>query len=155
MPIAFVKQTIKFDQIFLPGGALRMRCAYKMRQVRFLCWDWETSGHFALDLQSSSQSFSSRSWAPGPWKPGLHYALLLLEPFHSSDLGEAVSTPLKKVHLLCYLLWASIWLLPGHDLPLKPVCICFVPSSHPLLILNNVCKFFSFETPRRSFSSSL
>lgn len=97
-----------------------------MRQVRFLCLDWEISGHFALALQPSSVSVSSRSRALGPWKPGLHYALLLLMPFGSCDLGEAVST---KVHFLCYLLWASIWLLHGHDLPLKPVCICFVPMS--------------------------
>lgn len=151
----FWKTNNKVQPNLLDGGALRMRCAHKMRQVRFLCWDWETSGHFALALQSSSLSVSSRSRAPGPWKPGLHYALVLLVPFGSCDLGEAVSTPLKSPFSLLFTLSKHLASLPGHDLPLKPVCICFVPSSHPFLTLNHVCKFFSFETPQRSFSSSL
>lgn len=156
MPIVFVKQTrgIKFDQIFFMGGALRMRCAYLnetskvsvlgLRNLRSFCTG------FAVFLSRSLQGLGLR--APGSptftmpcfsWCPSIRVTLVRLP------------LPLSKVHFLCSLLWASIWLLHGHDLPLKPVCICFVPSSHPLLILNNFCKFFSFETPWRSFSSSL
>lgn len=108
----FWKTNNKVQPNLLDGGALRMRCAHKMRQVRFLCWVWETSGHFALALQSSSLSVSSRSRAPGPWKPGLHYALVLLVPFGSCDLGEAVSTPLKSPFSLLFTLskhLASAW----------------------------------------------
>ena len=152
MPIAFVKQTVrnKVRPIFLTGGDLRMRSAYKkktnkisvlgLRSLRSFCTDFVV--FFCVGLFKVSD-LGPLEILPSPvpyfsWCPLVQVTLVRLFPHFS------------KVQFLCRLFGASAWPLHGHCSPLKPVRIYSVPSSHSLFILNNSCTCFHLKPPKES-----
>lgn len=97
-----------------------------MRQVRFFfCLDCTD---FAVFLCICLFKVPAR----GPWKSCLHLCPTSLGAFWFPWLCWGCFLPFSKAHILCHLLWASIWPLHGHHLSLKPVCIFSGPSSHPV-----------------------